>query len=99
MTNELLKWLENWYQSQTNGDWEHQYGIKINTLDNPGWSVEIDLTATELEKRKFDNIKVERSPNDWITCQVESDVFRAYCGPKNLSDVLEIFRKWVQVKH
>ncbi len=26
------------------------YGIKIETLDNPGWDVSIDLIGTELEK-------------------------------------------------
>ncbi|OAX48412.1 hypothetical protein gpAD87_09590 [Paenibacillus sp. AD87] len=41
-----LKWLQNWYLENCNGDWEHSYGVKIDTVDNPGWSVEIDLTDT-----------------------------------------------------
>jgi len=35
---DLLEQVEDWYSSQCNGDWEHQYGISIDTLDNPGWS-------------------------------------------------------------
>ncbi|UCH44768.1 MAG: hypothetical protein JSV11_10785 [Nitrospiraceae bacterium] len=37
--------LNRWYINQCNGDWEHQYGIVIETLDNPGWRVKIDLTG------------------------------------------------------
>ncbi len=44
----MINWLENWYSSQCDGSWEHFYGIKIETLDNPGWAVEIDLCETEL---------------------------------------------------
>jgi hypothetical protein len=36
--------LEACYLRQCNGDWEHLYGITIETLDNAGWSVTIDLT-------------------------------------------------------
>lgn len=39
----MLKWLENWYSSNCDGDWEHGYGIRIETLDNPVWAVRINL--------------------------------------------------------
>lgn len=41
--NNLLTWLNSWYINQCNGDWEHSYGINIRTVDNPGWTLEIDL--------------------------------------------------------
>lgn len=34
----IFEWLQKWYKSQCDGDWEHEYGIKIETVDNPGWS-------------------------------------------------------------
>ena len=27
--------------------WEHQYGVKKGTLDNPGWRVKIDLNENK----------------------------------------------------
>ena len=24
-----FSWLEDWYEAQCNGDWEHQYGVKV----------------------------------------------------------------------
>ena len=59
-----------------NGDWEHSYGIKIETLDNPGWSVEIDLADTNLELRYFEVVKIQRSESNWIVCQIEDDIFK-----------------------
>ena len=59
---DTLAWIENWYQSQCHGDWEHDYGIKIETLDNPGWRVVIDLAGTELEQLEVESGLVE-GPN------------------------------------
>jgi hypothetical protein len=45
-----LELVQRWYAAHCDGEWEHQYGIKIETLDNPGWRVTIDLTNTELQE-------------------------------------------------
>ena len=42
----LFEWLSKWYSSMCVDEWEHFYGIKIETLDNPGWIVTIDLLET-----------------------------------------------------
>ena len=44
-----IKEIEDWYRAQCDDEWEHQFGMKIDPLDNPGWSVEIDLKGTNLE--------------------------------------------------
>src|SRR5438874_308023 len=56
MTNDSLKWLMQWYVGQCDNDWEHTYGVEIGTLDNPGWSLKVDLTDTALEGRSFDRV-------------------------------------------
>ena len=60
MTNDgsSLDFLQQWYAEQCNGDWEHEFGIKIETLDNPGWSLEIDLAKTIYEGRKLSKSKI-----------------------------------------
>ena len=40
-----LQLLQEWYVAQCDGDWEHSYGVKIDTLDNPGWSLKVDLVG------------------------------------------------------
>ncbi len=45
--------LQKWYFVQCNEEWEHHNGINIETLDNPGWKVTIDLHQTSLEHAEF----------------------------------------------
>jgi hypothetical protein len=93
-TSNVLRSLQDWYQSQANGDWEHGSGIEIGTLDNPGWRIKINLIDTGLQSKEFHKTKVERSDTDWYHCWVENAVFEAACGPKNLEEVLQIFIEW-----
>ncbi|WP_349264149.1 immunity 53 family protein [Longimicrobium sp.] len=90
----LLKALEEWYAAQVNGDWEHTFGVEISTLDNPGWSVAIDLRSTELENQPMIKVRIERTETDWFECRVESNVFRGFGGTCNLRDIVSVFLRW-----
>jgi hypothetical protein len=89
-----LRWLQEWYIQNCDGDWEHCYGIKIGTLDNPGWFIDIDLVDTYLEDEKFEKIVLQRSENDWIHCHIVDGVFKGGGGPLNLEEIIEIFQNW-----
>ena len=86
--------LQDWYASHCNGDWEHSYGVKIFTLDNPGWAVHINLLETELEGAHFDIVSVDNSETDWWRCEVKDGKYIGNCGSRNLETVLDIFIKW-----
>jgi Immunity protein 53 len=92
----LLIWLQGWFASRTNGDWEHQFGIAIETIDNPGWHVSIDLSETYLASKAFTPIRFENSPLDWVHCRVIDQRFEGYCAIPNLVTVLETFRRWCE---
>lgn len=94
MTKVPLSLLQDWYSSNCDGDWEHQYGVAIETLDNPGWSLSIDLIYTKLEQRTFEEVKIDRSDSDWVYSRVEKKKFEAACGPHNLKETIEIFTDW-----
>lgn len=89
-------WLESWYRQQCDGDWEHQYGIRISTLDNPGWALDIDLGETECAGKKVLKKLVERNEENWVFVEVENDIFRARGGPTNLSELIGLFRSFVE---
>jgi len=92
----LIKEIENWYLSQCDGDWEHDKGIELTTLDNPGWRLRINLIGTNLESQSFERLENERDKNDWLHCWKIDGFFEAACGPKNLEEVLGIFIKWAK---
>ena len=91
-----LEKLQVWYYNQCNDDWEHGNGIKIDTIDNPGWSIKIDLIETDLENKKFKRIEVERTDYDWFHCWVKDNTFEVACGVHNLQEALEIFLNWAE---
>lgn len=92
----VLTWLQAWYGSQCNGDWEHGYGVEIGTLDNPGWRVSINVSGTALEGKPRKRVKVDRGEHDWCHTWVEEGAFQAACGPLNLGEALHAFRVWAQ---
>ncbi|WP_326513769.1 immunity 53 family protein [Clostridium intestinale] len=89
-----ISWLNDWYKNNCNGDWEHCYGIKIDTLDNPGWSVDIDLIETSLEGKLFNTIQIYNSDDDWIHCSVVDDVFRGRGSVDKLERIIILFKEW-----
>ena len=91
-----LRRLEDWYAANSDGDWEHQHGVTIQSLDNPGWSVEIDLEGTRLEDASLHEVRVERSDRDWYRCWVESNVFHGRGGPGNLREMVGAFVQFSQ---
>ena len=92
----VIEFIQEWYLSHCDGDWEHDWGLKINTLDNPGWQILINLDGTELETAAKNEIRIERNEKDWIFCFVRNKNFEIACGPANLSEALIIFMNWVQ---
>lgn len=94
---DILKQLQNWYASICNDDWEHTYGIKIENIDNPGWMLTIDLEDTWYANEEFEEIKTQRKEeNDWLICKKENLKFKAFGGPHNLEEIIEIFLKWAE---
>ena len=94
MTAELTE-LERWYANHCNGDWEHQEGIEITTLDNPGWRLIINLADTELEGERFETVEEDYDHETaWLRCWVENGKFQAAGGPLELSRMLRIFLDW-----
>jgi hypothetical protein len=68
--NNYLSLLQEWYKSQCNGDWEHDFGVKIETLDNPGWYVIIDLEDTDLEDINVSET-ADVADDDWYNIQTK----------------------------
>ena len=91
-----IKSLMEWYRSQCDGDWEHQHGVQIGTLDNPGWSLDVDLAETPQAGRSIAKKMIERSKDDWVFFEVKDDIFHARGGPLNLEEMISSFLAFVE---
>ena len=86
MSSAILQ-LQQWYEAQCNGDWEHQYGISIETLDNPGWRVESAGVP-------FTRIEEKHQNGKWLLCWTEKDKFVGAGDPSKLIVILQHFLEW-----
>jgi Immunity protein 53 len=94
-----LSELQDWYTAHCDGDWEHQYGVVIESLDNPGWWVKIDLQQTELEHVTFsafsEGDKDELNPQaPWLRCAIKDGRFDGAGDPSRLQQILRVFLDW-----
>ena len=90
-SNGMLSELEDWYHSQCDGEWEHAFGVKIDTLDNPGWKVCVDLKETRLEKVSMEPVRIDNGENDWIFCGIKDTQFYGAGDPKKLQSIIQVF--------
>ena len=98
MTNvAALDWLMQWYQAQCDGDWEHGAGVVIETLDNPGWSIKIDLNGTPLDGQALERLTHDyKHATEWWTCWTQDNQFHGAGGPQQLGSIIGAFRAWAE---
>lgn len=91
MNFEISDWLSNWANKQVDGDWEHELGISLTMLDNPGWNFKVDLVNYENHLQDIPYILVEKSDADWLGCKIQNSYLNI-CGILNkLSQIFLIF--------
>lgn len=92
----MIQWLQKWYSDQCDGQWEHNHGISIGTLDNPGWSVKIDLNETNMEGIELPYSLFEVSDNEWYAYSIKNNRFDGAGDPSKLDQIIRIFKGIVE---
>lgn len=88
----MIKWLQDWYSSNCDGEWEHENSIKIQSLDNPGWLLEIEICnlSSRVSLKKWNVF--ELSEENWIGYDVENNKFTASGDSTKLEALITIFK-------
>ena len=86
-----IEWLEELYR-RTSVDDNKGLQVKIETLDNPGWKVTAKF-ATGKRCCGEGKFKFHRG---WIEWKSGAEQFTAHTGPRNLAELLHLFRLWVE---
>ncbi len=95
----VLCQLQQWYALHCDGDWEHCYGIRLETLDNPGWHLTVDLHETLLEYVPFSGISwgdSENAKEPWLHCRKDGPQFVGMCSTLELEKMISAFLEWAQ---
>jgi hypothetical protein len=82
--------LQNWYATNCDGDWEHEYGVRIETTDNPGWVLIVDLQQTDLYGRMWSREEISRSES-WVSAKSDGKKFISACDPRSLERAIGYF--------
>ena len=93
---EILEWLEKWYLKHCDGVWENDHGIDIQTLDNPGWQINIELHGTPYANIEREWEAVQIDDNNWYGFKFELAVFDGIGDPTKLAVLIGEFRKIIE---
>jgi len=91
-----FEFLQSWYCAQVDGHWELARGVTIETLDNPGWRVTVDLVGTPLAEVTMPPVHRKKTAQDWLVCEVDGGQFRGNGDPRKLPAILEVFQSWAE---
>jgi hypothetical protein len=99
---DILEDLAKWFAAHCDGEWEHTSGVKIDSCDNPGRWVKIDLVGTELEGRRFESVlrgdvvgNTDPQP-PWLHCYTENGVWNGAGDSSTLAEILATFLSWAK---
>jgi Immunity protein 53 len=92
----VLDEIQSWFRDQCNGEWEVENRVYVESLDNPGWHVKVDIQGSSIENRQFEDLRIKRTKDNWVYCQIEEHFFHAYGGALNLPELLYIFLEWAR---
>ena len=85
-----LKALQEWYATMCDGDWEHSFGVRIETVDNPGWVLSIDIAGTPVSGQVC-NVDREFPDQEWLQIRCDGKTFDVACGPRSLDRGIAAF--------
>lgn len=95
---EAVAWLSAFYSGHCDDAWEHQYGVTIQTIDNPGWTIEVDLTGTEFAASEFVSIDngTDVESADWYVVFGRDGKLRGAGSPDRLGTLLVLLVEAMQ---
>ncbi|MCW1915703.1 immunity 53 family protein [Luteolibacter sp. GHJ8] len=86
--------LVGWYKSHCDRVREHEKGIRLETLDNPGWILKINLVGTNLEGCAMAEVAEGLDDGDhlpWIHCYIRENEFVGACDPDQVARLFAVF--------
>ena len=95
-TESPLAFLTRWFAEHCDGDWEHDLGISLETLDNPGWALDVRIGDTSLQEIVMDWHRNDESDARWMHWRSTGETFEARCGASDLERALDAFRTFAE---
>ena len=89
---EVLERIQAWQKAQLERGRDLSLGVRIETLrERPGWSVQIDLSGTQLSGLKLSPYREGATERDWLAYRIKDDRFEGIGDPTKLQALLFAF--------
>ncbi len=89
-------WLMYWFWSQCNGDWEHEYGIVLDTTSEGKWKLDISISNSILDGVEFISNDFIANAGNEVECKFDNQSLVVYADTQNIIRVLQSFRAWAE---
>jgi hypothetical protein len=94
---EILQWIQDWFKTNCDGEWEKGDAIQITNIDSPaGWDVEIDISKTSIANLDIKWVLNENGKQDWYGVKIQNQRFRAAGDATKLAFLLGLFREMIE---
>ena len=92
--NSLLCWLEEFYYSCCDTDWEHMYGYSLISV-REGWLMVLSVEELCYEDYPFERVIIEEEGGKVECYMLENQfIIRAHC--RGLITGIRIFKEWIE---
>ena len=98
----VLTGLATWFMAQCDGDWEHHHGVILESIDNPGWRLTVDLKGEHPDVLLVSEGEPPTSQTgnvggpSWLVCEVRQNRFVAAGDPSRLEELVRQFNSWIE---
>jgi hypothetical protein len=92
-----LRALQAWFAAHCDGNWEQEYGVTIQTVEEPGWELRVDLVGTSLEGVALARQPTGQGSEDWCEMWCDGYTFYAVGGPHDLHELLGAFVSFAEL--
>jgi hypothetical protein len=90
-----MDFLLSWFIEHCDGSWEHEKGVIIESLDNPGWRLQVQIRGTELDGFQSER-QIIATGSSWLHWWSTGELFHAACGPSDLPLALRAFEDFAR---
>jgi hypothetical protein len=98
MNDKMLNWLQNWIFKNYNENYIKNSMFFLRNIGNPGWAITLQLEDSIYENKKFNEIEIERTDNNWCYYSVKKKELYLAGGPLNLNEILSYFKNFIEEK-
>ncbi len=63
--------------------------FSIETIDNPGWYIKLDLSETKYKDNYFKTVSIDQDEDNWLECECKNSVIKGVGDVFKLSDIID----------